>query len=82
MFERAYLDIQRVLDGAHGGEVGAGAGAGIVEDVQLVVEQRDLYQVERDEARAEVVRLGKALEAARIIADQAVSNAHREAGTW
>jgi hypothetical protein len=37
---------------------------------------------ERDEARAEVVRLGKALEAAQIIADEAVSKAHREAGTW
>lgn len=37
---------------------------------------------ERDEARAEVVRLGKQLEAQQIAADAGVSKAHREAGAW
>ncbi len=39
--EAAYWGVQEVLDGALGTEEDDGAGAGIVADVWLVVEQRD-----------------------------------------
>lgn len=50
MYERCYFEIQQVLDRAHGTEEGDGAGAGIVLEVDLLLQQRD-------EARAEVERL-------------------------
>lgn len=50
MYERAYCDVQEVLDEALGTEEEDGAGEGIAADVRLLAAQRD-------EARAEVERL-------------------------
>jgi hypothetical protein len=50
MWEQAYMDVQKILDGALGTEEEDGAGAGIAADVAMVVAQRD-------RARAEAKRL-------------------------
>ncbi|MEO3856125.1 hypothetical protein [Acrocarpospora sp. B8E8] len=47
-----YLEIQEVLDKAHGSGEGDGAGAGVVADVWLLIEQRDRARAENERLRS------------------------------
>jgi hypothetical protein len=57
MYERAYWDIQRILDEALGTREGDGAGAGIAADVRLVAEQRDILRAELRNKRSDLLHV-------------------------
>ena len=69
MYMQRYVEIQAILDQAHGGNEGDGAAQGIVEDVYLLM-------LQRDEARAEVAELRRRLLLdPRVPADELISPA-------